>query len=206
MPRLIGWVVQAIRGVVAATLGGATGARYGPRLGFYIGAPILWSSLYWGGYPYYDYYGPRTVIYRDVERYPASYPQGYMEPAPTTEIDPSPGRPGAGPGVPELLRFGQGVFPEGHELPRGLALRPTRGNGRLLYRVLRFVRSRRAEERLDVRERASAAKRRQRAPDSLAVVFLDETRVADRAPRRSVSSRIKRPAPCFKAITARGSW
>src|SRR5258708_34673515 len=62
------------------------GGRYwGPRVGFYIGAPVLFSSWYWG-YPY-DYYYPRTVVFdRVLERYPASYSQGVMESGPATEV------------------------------------------------------------------------------------------------------------------------
>ncbi len=68
--------------------GGYRSHFYGPRFGVFIGAPLLWPSWYWG-YPY-DYYYPRTVIYRDViEGYPASYPDGVMmDPAPTTELPP----------------------------------------------------------------------------------------------------------------------
>lgn len=99
---------------------------YGPRLGLYIGAPILWSSLYWG-YPYYDYYGPRTVIYRDVERYPASYPQGYMEPAPTTEIDPrAQGAPAQAPAYLNYCDSAKAYFPKVTSCPEGWRFEPTR--------------------------------------------------------------------------------
>ena len=47
--------------------GGHWGGWYGPRVGLYIGAPLLFGSYYWGHPWYYDsyYYGPR-VVYRDV--------------------------------------------------------------------------------------------------------------------------------------------
>ena len=100
---------------------------YGPRLGLYIGAPILWSSWYWGGYPYYyDYYGPR-VIYRDVERYPASYPEGYMEPAPTTEIDPrTQGAPARAPAYLNYCDSAKAYFPKVTSCPEGWRFEPTR--------------------------------------------------------------------------------
>jgi hypothetical protein len=108
--------------------GGSRG-WYGPRLGLYLGAPILWSAWYWGGYPYYypyDYYGPR-VIYRDVERYPASYPEGYMEPAPTTEIDPrAQGAPAQAPAYLNYCDSAKAYFPKVTSCPEGWRFEPAR--------------------------------------------------------------------------------
>jgi hypothetical protein len=101
---------------------------YGPRLGLYIGAPILWSSWYWGGYPYYysDYYGP-PVIYRDVERYPASYPEGYIEPAPTTDIGPrTQGAPAQAPAYLNYCDSAKAYFPKVTSCPEGWRFEPTR--------------------------------------------------------------------------------
>ena len=104
------------------------GRWYGPRVGFYIGAPLLWSPWYWG-YPY-DYYYPRTVIYRDIERYPASYPDypdGYMEPAPTTEIaPPREGAPAQGPTYMNYCESAKAYFPKVTTCPEGWKFLPSR--------------------------------------------------------------------------------
>ena len=98
---------------------------YGPRVGFYIGAPILWSSWYWG-YPY-DYYYPRTVIYREVERYPASYPEGVMEPMPSTEIVPrSEGAPTQAPTYMNYCESAKAYFPKVTSCPEGWKFVPSR--------------------------------------------------------------------------------
>lgn len=99
--------------------GGYRGHWYGPRFGLYVGAPLLWSSLYWG-YPY-DYYYPRTVIYRDaIERYPASYPEGVMEPAPTTEIAPRmESAPRQGPLYMNYCESAKAYFPKVTSCPEG---------------------------------------------------------------------------------------
>jgi hypothetical protein len=102
--------------------GGYHSNWYGPRFGLYVGAPLLWSSWYWGGYPYgYGYYYPRTVIYNDViERYPASYPEGVMEPAPTTEIAPrSETAPRQGPLYMNYCESARAYFPKVTSCPEG---------------------------------------------------------------------------------------
>jgi hypothetical protein len=100
----------------------------GPRVGLYLGAPLLWSPWYWG-YPY-DYYYPRSVIYRDVERYPASYPdypEGYMEPAPSTEYaPPGPGAPAQGPTYMNYCESANAYFPKVTTCPEGWKFLPSR--------------------------------------------------------------------------------
>jgi hypothetical protein len=102
------------------------GHFYGPRLGLYIGAPLLWSSLYWG-YPYgYGYYYPRTVIYREVERYPQSYPEGYLEPAPTTEVPRTEGAPTRAPAYMNYCDSAKAYFPKVTSCPEGWRFEPAR--------------------------------------------------------------------------------
>jgi hypothetical protein len=99
--------------------GGYRSHWYGPRFGLYIGAPLLWSAWYWGGYPYgypYGYYYPRTVIYPD---YPA-YPEGVMEPAPSTEISPRlEGAPRQGPLYMNYCESARAYFPKVTSCPEG---------------------------------------------------------------------------------------
>ena len=106
--------------------GGYRSHWYGPRFGFYVGAPILWSSWYWG-YPY-DYYYPRTVIYREVERYPASYPEGYMEPAPqSTEVPRTEGAPTRAPAYMNYCESAKAYYPKVTQCPEGWKfIAPTR--------------------------------------------------------------------------------
>ena len=90
--------------------GGGWGGRYWyPRVGFYFGAPLLWSAWYWG-WPY-DYYYPRTVVYdRIIERYPAAYPDGVMEPS--TEVAPSRGAPTQGPLYMNYCESAKAYYPK----------------------------------------------------------------------------------------------
>jgi hypothetical protein len=104
------------------------GRWYGPRVGLYLGAPLLWSPWYWG-YPY-DYYYPRTVIYPEIERYPATYPdypEGYMEPAPTTEIAPPRGAaPAQAPTYMNYCESAKAYFPKVTTCPEGWKFLPSR--------------------------------------------------------------------------------
>lgn len=95
------------------------GGRYWyPRVGFYFGAPLLWSAWYWG-WPY-DYYYPRTVVYdRVIERYPADYPDGVMEPAPSTEVAPSRGAPTQGPLYMNYCESSKAYYPKVTSCPEG---------------------------------------------------------------------------------------
>ena len=103
----------------------------GARLGLYIGAPLLWSSWYWAGYPYYyDYWGypSSTVIYdRVIERYPASYPEGTIGPAPTTDIGPrSQGAPSEAPAYRNYCESAKAYFPKVTACPEGWRFVPAR--------------------------------------------------------------------------------
>lgn len=101
--------------------GGHWGGRwYGPRIGLYVGAPILWSAWYWGYPYYYDYYYPRGVY---VERYPAPYME---EPAPTTEAAPSPGAPAQGPTYMNYCESAKAYYPKVTTCPEGWKFLPSR--------------------------------------------------------------------------------
>ena len=93
----------------------------GSRIGFYFGVPVLWGAAYWG-WPYYygydPYYYPRTVIYRDIERYPASYPDGEMGPA-TTDVPPSAGAPAQGPLYMNYCESAKAYYPKVTSCPEG---------------------------------------------------------------------------------------
>jgi len=97
--------------------GGHWGGRYWyPRVGFYLGAPLLWSAWYWG-WPYDYYYYPRTVVYdRVIERYPADY--GVMEPS-TTEVAPSRGAPTQGPLYMNYCESAKAYYPKVTSCPEG---------------------------------------------------------------------------------------
>jgi len=99
--------------------GNWSGGRYWyPRVGFYFGAPLLWSAWYWG-WPY-DYYYPRTVVYdRVIERYPAAYPDGVMEPVPSTEVAPSRGAPSQGPLYMNYCESSKAYYPKVTSCPEG---------------------------------------------------------------------------------------
>ena len=98
--------------------GGHWGGRYWyPRVGFYVGAPLLWSAWYWG-WPYDYYYYPRTVVYdRVIERYPADYPDGVMEPG--TEVAPSKGAPTQGPLYMNYCDSAKAYYPKVTSCPEG---------------------------------------------------------------------------------------
>ena len=95
---------------------------WGPSVGFYIGAPILWGSWYWG-YPY-DYYWPRTVI---VER---GYPGEVMrerEVAPsTTEVPRGDGAPTQAPAYRNYCDSAKAYFPKVTRCPEGWRFEPAR--------------------------------------------------------------------------------
>jgi hypothetical protein len=98
------------------------GGWYGPRVGFYVGAPILWSAWYWG-YPYYypyyyDYYYPRPPVV--VERYPD------YEPGPTTEAPPGPGAPAQGPTYMNYCESSKAYYPKVTTCPEGWKFLPSR--------------------------------------------------------------------------------
>jgi hypothetical protein len=96
------------------------GHWWGPRVGFFIGAPILWSSWYWG-YPY-DYYWPRTVI---VER---SYPgEVAVQPgAATTEVPRGEGAPAQAPAYRNYCESARAYYPKVTKCPEGWRFDPAR--------------------------------------------------------------------------------
>ena len=98
--------------------GGSWGGRYWyPRVGFYVGAPLLWSAWYWG-WPYDYYYYPRTVVYdRVIERYPASYPDGVMEPS--AEAPRGPGAPMQAPAYRNYCDSAKAYYPKATSCPEG---------------------------------------------------------------------------------------
>jgi hypothetical protein len=103
--------------------GGYRHSHWGPSLGFYIGAPVLWGSYYWGSPYYYDYWYPRgTVVYRDVERYPQSYPEGAMWPAESTEVPRGEGAPTQGPLYMNYCESAKAYFPKVTKCPEGWRL------------------------------------------------------------------------------------
>ena len=92
---------------------GGWGGRYWyPRVGFYIGAPLLWSSWYWG-WPY-GYYYPRTVV---VDRVVERYPDGVMEPAP--DVRPGPGAPAQAPLYMNYCDSAKAYYPKVTTCPEG---------------------------------------------------------------------------------------
>ena len=93
---------------------------HGSRIGFYFGVPIFWGAAW--GWPYYygygPYYYPRTVIYRDIEVYPASYPDGEMGPA-TTDVPPAAGAPSQGPLYMNYCESAKAYYPKVTSCPEG---------------------------------------------------------------------------------------
>lgn len=100
--------------------GGYRGHYYYPRshVSFFFGVPLLWPGFYYG-YPYYydPYYYPRTVIYRDVEPYPMSYPEAEMGPA--AEAAPGPGAPSQGPLYMNYCESAKAYYPKVTACPEG---------------------------------------------------------------------------------------
>ncbi len=100
------------------------GHRYWyPRVGFYAGAPLLWSAWYWG-WPY-SYY-PRTVVYdRVIERdYVERYPEGVMEPS--TDVPRGEGAPTQGPAYMNYCESSRAYYPKVTSCPEGWKFIPSR--------------------------------------------------------------------------------
>jgi hypothetical protein len=103
--------------------GGYRHSYWGPRVGLYFGAPLLFGSYYWGSPYYYDYWYPRsTVVYREVERYPQSFPEGVMSPAETTEVPRGEGAPTQGPLYMNYCESAKAYFPKVTKCPEGWRL------------------------------------------------------------------------------------
>ena len=99
---------------------------YGPRVGVFIGAPLLFAPWYWG-YPY-DYYYPRTVVIDRVVDDPAYYPEGVM-PAPppaTTEVPRTQGAPAQAPAYMNFCESAKAYFPKVTSCPEGWKFLPAR--------------------------------------------------------------------------------
>ena len=96
--------------------------RY-PSWGFYYGLP-LFAAAAWGWPYYYDFYYPRsTIIYRDVERYPGErYPEGRLEPMPSTEVPRGEGAPTRGPLYMNYCESAKAYFPKVTACPEGWRL------------------------------------------------------------------------------------
>lgn len=95
------------------------GSYWGPRVGLYFGAPLLFGAYAWG-YPYYDYYGPRTV-YREVIREPEFIESVRERPAP--QMSPpdasAPGAPSQGPLYMNYCASAKAYFPKVSSCPEG---------------------------------------------------------------------------------------
>jgi hypothetical protein len=110
--------------------GGHYGGFWGSGVGLYFGAPLLFSPWYWG-YPYdyypYDYYYPRAgIVGGYVEPYPASYPDGVMQPAPTTEVPRTEGAPSQAPAYMNYCESAKAYFPKVTSCPEGWKFLPAR--------------------------------------------------------------------------------
>jgi hypothetical protein len=99
---------------------------YGPSVGFYLGAPLLFSPWYWG-YPY-DYYYPRTVVIDRVVDDPAYYPEGMMQAPPpaTTEVPRTQGAPAQAPAYMNFCESSKAYFPKVTSCPEGWKFLPAR--------------------------------------------------------------------------------
>jgi hypothetical protein len=98
----------------------------GPRVGFFIGAPLLFAPWYWG-YPY-DYYYPRTVVIDRVVADPAYYPEGVMAAPPpaTTEVPRTQGAPAQAPAYMNFCESAKAYFPKVTSCPEGWKFLPAR--------------------------------------------------------------------------------
>jgi hypothetical protein len=103
--------------------GGYYRSYWGPRVGLYVGAPLLIGG--WGWPYYYDnyYYPGSPVIYRDVERYPQSYgePGGELM-APSTQVPQGEGAPTQGPLYMNYCESAKAYFPKVTTCPEGWRL------------------------------------------------------------------------------------
>lgn len=88
---------------------------HGPRVGFYVGAPLLLGSYYWGD-PWY-WHGPR-VVYREVVREPEGDEVAGREPAPVLEPR-GEGAPGQGPLYMNYCESAKAYFPKVQSCPEG---------------------------------------------------------------------------------------
>lgn len=94
---------------------GHRGHFWGPRLGFYIGAPVVLGSYYWGSPWWHD--EPR-VIYREVIREP-EYVEADREPVPASEAPRGEGAPTQGPLYMNYCASANAYFPKVTSCPEG---------------------------------------------------------------------------------------
>jgi hypothetical protein len=98
--------------------GGYHHSHWRGGVGLYFGVPLFWPTYYWG-YPYYWDGYPRTVIYREVERYPASYPEGEIAAPQSTEVPRGPGAPTQGPLYMNYCESAKAYYPKVTACPDG---------------------------------------------------------------------------------------
>jgi len=95
--------------------GGHRGHFWGPRLGFYIGAPIVlgsyWNSPFWYNEPY--------VVYRDRVIREPEYVEGEHEPAAADEMPLGEGAPSQGPLYMNYCASAKAYFPKVTHCPEG---------------------------------------------------------------------------------------
>lgn len=98
----------------------------GPRVGVFIGAPLLFGPWYWG-YPY-DYYYPRTVVIDPAAYDPYYYPDGVMESPPpaSTGVPPTQGAPAQAPAYMNFCESARAYFPKVTSCPEGWKFLPAR--------------------------------------------------------------------------------
>ena len=90
---------------------------YGPRLGFYIGAPLLLGSAYYWGRPWY--YDEPRVIYREVIREPEVVETIREVPAPERSEAPRGQAPSQGPLYMNYCESSKAYFPKVQSCPEG---------------------------------------------------------------------------------------
>jgi len=105
----------------------------GPRVGFFIGAPLLFGPWYWGyPYDYYYPYYPRTVVIDRMGDDPAYYPDGVMQAPPAAEVAPprTQGAPVQAPAqAPAYMNYCESTkayFPKVTSCPEGWKFVPAR--------------------------------------------------------------------------------
>jgi hypothetical protein len=93
----------------------------GANWGLYFGAPVVFGAMwpYWGGYYGYPH---STVIYRESEPYPQSFPEGAIAPEPTTEVPRGEGTPKQGPLYMNYCASARAYFPKVTSCPEGWRL------------------------------------------------------------------------------------
>jgi hypothetical protein len=101
------------------------GGSWGPRVGVYIGAPVLfgsyyWGSPYWGPSYYWDDYPRETVVYREriIEREPAE------EETTTAVPSDAAGAPSRGPAYMNYCDSAKAYYPKVTSCPEGWRFEP----------------------------------------------------------------------------------